>query len=84
LFSGIAGDMTLAALLDAGAPLSELRAALSGLPVEGWAIESEAVLRCGIHAQSVSVSCMGEPTKKSWLTPTIITITGVRCAKSKN
>jgi len=58
-FSGIAGDMTLAALLDAGAPLDELRAALSSLPVEGWAIESEAVLRCGIHAQSVSISLHG-------------------------
>jgi len=59
-FSGIAGDMTLAALLDAGAPLDELRAALSSLPVEGWAIESEAVLRSGIHAQSVSISLHGQ------------------------
>jgi len=58
-FSGIAGDMTLAALLDAGAPLEELRAALSSLPVEGWAIESKAVLRSGIHAQSVSVTLHG-------------------------
>lgn len=59
-FSGIAGDMALAALLDAGAPLDELRAALKSLSVEGWNIESEAVLRSGIHAQSVSISLDGQ------------------------
>ncbi len=59
-FSGIAGDMALAALLDAGAPLEELKAALKSLPVQGWDIESEAVLRSGIHAQSVSISLHGQ------------------------
>ncbi|BCM91906.1 pyridinium-3,5-bisthiocarboxylic acid mononucleotide nickel insertion protein [Abditibacteriota bacterium] len=59
-FSGIAGDMALASLLDAGAPLEELVAALQSLPVEGWNIESEAVLRSGIHAQSVSIFLHGQ------------------------
>lgn len=59
-FSGIAGDMALAALLDAGAPLDELKIALSSLQVEGWNIESSAVLRSGIHAQSVSISLHGQ------------------------
>ena len=59
-FSGIAGDMALAALLDAGAPLDELKLALKSLPVEGWNIESENVLRSGIHAQSVSISLHGQ------------------------
>lgn len=59
-FSGIAGDMALAALLDAGAPLDELKIALQSLPVEGWNIESEPVLRSGIHAQSVSISLFGQ------------------------
>jgi uncharacterized protein (TIGR00299 family) protein len=59
-FSGIAGDMALAALLDAGAPLDELRAALASLRVEGWNIESQNVLRSGIHAQSVSISLHGQ------------------------
>ncbi len=59
-FSGIAGDMALAALLDAGAPLDELKAALSSLRVEGWNIESHNVLRSGIHAQSVSISLYGQ------------------------
>ncbi len=52
--------MALAALLDAGAPLGELKSALKSLPVEGWNIESEAVLRSGIHAQSVSISLHGQ------------------------
>lgn len=59
-FSGIAGDMALAALLDAGAPLEELKTALRTLPVEGWDIQSESVLRSGIHAQSVSISLFGQ------------------------
>ena len=59
-FSGIAGDMALAALLDVGVPLDELKAALSSLPVEGWNIESQNVLRSGIHAQSVSISLHGQ------------------------
>lgn len=59
-FSGIAGDMALAALLDAGAPLEELKTALRSLPVEGWDIQSEAVLRSGIHAQSVSIYLDGQ------------------------
>jgi hypothetical protein len=55
-FSGIAGDMTLAALLDCGVPLDELKKGLSSLPVEGWDIAAEDVLRSGIHAKSVSIS----------------------------
>ena len=58
-FSGIAGDMALAALLDCGAPLDELKQALASLPVQGWDIQSEAVLRSGIHAQSVSITLDG-------------------------
>ncbi len=55
-FSGIAGDMALAALLDCGVPLNELKRGLASLPVEGWNIAAEDVLRSGIHAKSVSIS----------------------------
>ncbi len=43
-FSGISGDMTLGALVDAGAPLDELRAMLRTLDLDGWdlAIDPEA------------------------------------------
>ncbi len=55
-FSGIAGDMALAALLDCGVPLGDLKKDLASLPVTGWDIRSEDVLRSGIHAKSVSIS----------------------------
>jgi uncharacterized protein (TIGR00299 family) protein len=54
-FSGIAGDMALGSLLDAGADLDEVRALLERLPVGGWAIEAEPVLRCGIAATKLHV-----------------------------
>ena len=58
-FSGIAGDMTLGALLDCGIPLDELRAGLSSLPVEGWSIESQPVLKSGIHGTGVTITLHG-------------------------
>src|SRR5690606_18479454 len=54
-FPGIAGDMALGALVDAGADIDEVRGVLSHLPVDGWAIEAEPVLRCGIAATRVHV-----------------------------
>jgi len=58
-FSGIAGDMALAALLDCGAPLDALKAALRTLPVSGWDITAEPVLRSGIHALNVHITLHG-------------------------
>jgi pyridinium-3,5-bisthiocarboxylic acid mononucleotide nickel chelatase len=54
-FSGIAGDMALGALIDAGADLDEVRALLGRLPVRGWALDAEPVLRCGIAATQALV-----------------------------
>ncbi|MGH9083956.1 MAG: nickel pincer cofactor biosynthesis protein LarC [Acidimicrobiales bacterium] len=54
-FSGIAGDMALGSLLDAGADLDEVRSLLDRLPVGGWDIEAEPVLRCGIAATKLHV-----------------------------
>lgn len=42
--------MALGALLDAGADLDEVRAVCGRLPVSGWALEAEPVLRGGIAA----------------------------------
>ncbi len=49
-FSGIAGDMALGACVDAGADLAEVQALLERLPVDGWRLECDAVLRGGIAA----------------------------------
>ncbi|MFN2505926.1 MAG: LarC family nickel insertion protein, partial [Acidimicrobiales bacterium] len=49
-FSGIAGDMALASLLDAGADVDEVGAMLERLPVGGWRLSVEPVLRSGIAA----------------------------------
>jgi hypothetical protein len=54
-FCGIAGDMALGALVDAGADLDELRALLARLPLRGWSLEVEPVLRGGIAATRVEV-----------------------------
>jgi uncharacterized protein (TIGR00299 family) protein len=58
-FAGIAGDMTLGALLDCGVPLDELRKGLSSLPVQGWSLETQPVLKSGIHGTSVTISLHG-------------------------
>lgn len=49
-FAGIAGDMALGSLLDAGADLGEVRAMLKGLDVPGWSLDTERVSRRGIAA----------------------------------
>ncbi|MBI4485301.1 MAG: nickel pincer cofactor biosynthesis protein LarC [Acidobacteria bacterium] len=49
-FSGISGDMTLGALLDAGLPLEDLRRALGSLTVGGYHVHAERVLRAGVSA----------------------------------
>jgi hypothetical protein len=54
-FAGIAGDMTLAALLDAGADVDEVRAMLRRLPITGWDVEVGATSRSGVGATSVDV-----------------------------
>jgi uncharacterized protein (TIGR00299 family) protein len=55
-FSGIAGDMALGAVLDAGADLAEVRRLLERLPVDGWGLDLEATQRCGIGASRAVVT----------------------------
>lgn len=47
-FSGIAGDMTVAALLDAGAPFDELERRLATLNLPGYELRVERVTRAAI------------------------------------
>jgi uncharacterized protein (TIGR00299 family) protein len=54
-FSGIAGDMALGSLVDAGADLAEVVELLRRLPMGGWSVETEAVLRGGIASTKAVV-----------------------------
>jgi uncharacterized protein (TIGR00299 family) protein len=49
-YAGIAGDMALGSLVDAGAPAEELFALLRRLPLGGWSLEFESVTRAGLAA----------------------------------
>jgi pyridinium-3,5-bisthiocarboxylic acid mononucleotide nickel chelatase len=54
-FSGISGDMTLGALVDAGVELSALEAELRRLSLPNWKISAEKVKRGAIFATLVKV-----------------------------
>jgi len=53
--SGVAGDMIMAALVDAGVPLAALRAEIEKLPVEGWTITAREVRKGAFRATKVDV-----------------------------
>ena len=61
-FSGISGDMTLGALLDAGLPFEELTRALGSLAVSGYHISTARVLRAGVSATQFLVREVAHPT----------------------
>jgi pyridinium-3,5-bisthiocarboxylic acid mononucleotide nickel chelatase len=52
--------MAMGALVDAGADLDQVRELCGRLPVSGWKLEAESVLRSGIGATKINVLC--EPT----------------------
>jgi hypothetical protein len=54
-FSGISGDMTLGALIDAGLPLDDLTRALGSLAIGDVELRAEKVLRTGVSATKFSV-----------------------------
>lgn len=54
-FSGISGDMTLGALVDAGLPIEVLRSELAKLDLPGYTLSSEKVRRSGLSATKVHV-----------------------------
>src|SRR3954470_4235519 len=59
-FAGIAGDMALGALIDAGADLTEVRAILGRLPLTGWSVAAETTMRNGIGATAIDVHAVGD------------------------
>lgn len=62
-FSGIAGDMALGSLLDAGADVGEVTAMLETLPLDGWSLEAEPVLRAGVAATKAVVRAREGPVR---------------------
>jgi uncharacterized protein (TIGR00299 family) protein len=54
-FSGVAGDMLLGALLDAGADVDQVRATVAGVGVEGWTLGHGTVQRAGLRASRAEV-----------------------------
>jgi len=64
-FSGISGDMTLGALVDAGCPVERLREGLSGLGVAGWELTAEMVWKNGMAATWVRVKTEDQAKHRS-------------------
>src|SRR5260370_38280062 len=64
-FSGISGDMTVGALVDAGCDVEQLRAGLRGLEVPGWAFTAEKVWKTGMAATYVKVKTEDQSKHRS-------------------
>src|SRR5687768_17489794 len=64
-FAGIAGDMALGALIDAGADVAEVRGLLRRLPVAGWTLDVETVLRGGIAGTRAVVGADEDGTHRT-------------------
>jgi uncharacterized protein (TIGR00299 family) protein len=74
-FSGISGDMTLAALIDAGADVETLRRGLATLGLTGWELRVSAVTRHGLAATDIEIHV--EPAEPGGATsPTAATASG--------
>jgi pyridinium-3,5-bisthiocarboxylic acid mononucleotide nickel chelatase len=65
-FAGIAGDMALGALLDAGGGLGALRAGLGGLDLDPFELEVSSVERGGIGATRVEVRTGPAGADRPW------------------
>jgi pyridinium-3,5-bisthiocarboxylic acid mononucleotide nickel chelatase len=63
---GVAGDMLLGALLDAGADVGEVRQALAATGIDGLDLELERVERHGISATHVDVVAPPEHVHRTW------------------
>ena len=52
-FSGISGDMTLGAFINAGINIDELRNELKKIPLEGYEISAKEIKRSAISANKI-------------------------------
>ncbi|MFE2756678.1 nickel pincer cofactor biosynthesis protein LarC [Actinosynnema sp. NPDC059335] len=63
-FTGVAGDMLLAALIDAGAPLDRVRAAVAATGLTGWDLTAHRVVEHGLRATRVRVEVHDTATER--------------------
>jgi uncharacterized protein (TIGR00299 family) protein len=66
-FSGISGDMTLGSLVDAGADTDELVKLLARIPIGGWSLEFEPVLRNGLAATQAVVGANDDGVVRTFM-----------------
>ncbi|MFP5334899.1 MAG: nickel pincer cofactor biosynthesis protein LarC [Actinomycetes bacterium] len=64
--SGVAGDMLLGALVDAGVPLPVLRSAVDAVAPEPVMLRAEDVRRAGVRATRVHVEGTESTTHRTW------------------
>ncbi|MBL8623744.1 MAG: nickel pincer cofactor biosynthesis protein LarC [Myxococcales bacterium] len=71
--SGIAGDMTLGALIDLGVPIEVVREAIAAVGVDGRRLSAKRVVKAGIASVDVKVVTLG----RVWeAVPGMITVAG--------
>ncbi|MFJ6393306.1 nickel pincer cofactor biosynthesis protein LarC [Streptomyces sp. NPDC091972] len=63
-FTGLAGDMLLAALIDAGAPLDRIRSSIAATGLTGWELTAERVTDHGLSATRVHVHVTDPHTQR--------------------
>ena len=64
-FTGLAGDMLLAALLDAGAPPATVRAAVASSGLTGWELRVESLVTHGLTAARAVVATTDDTTSRA-------------------
>ncbi|MGQ0481911.1 MAG: nickel pincer cofactor biosynthesis protein LarC [Pseudonocardia sp.] len=62
--SGISGDMLLGALIELGAPLDGIRAAVAGTGLTGWELHARPVRRSGLTATLAEVTVTDQRTER--------------------
>lgn len=65
-FSGVSGDMLVAALVDIGVPPSVITDAIDSIPIEGYRIEFDTCIRSGIKASRFNVVVSEDQPPRDW------------------